>query len=66
MERHVLVLLNPYAGDKRARSILYHTLLPLFETAHIRHTVVEFHDLLPLRHSLIMNDDYSAFDNFYG
>lgn len=63
-EREVLILINPYAGEKRSRSLYNHVLVPLFNSAQIKQMVVEFHDNLPLRHSLIMND--ITFDKFYG
>ena len=62
--RHVLILLNPYAGEKKTRSIYNTHLVPLLATAQIKHTTIEFHENLNLKENLINNK--ICIEDFYG
>jgi hypothetical protein len=62
--RHVLILLNPFAGEKKTRSIYNTHLVPLLATAQIKHTTVEFHENLNLKENLLKNK--ICIENFYG
>jgi hypothetical protein len=54
-EKEVIILLNPYSGEKKTRFILNHTVAPILNTANIKHQVLEFHDRSPLGNMLISN-----------
>jgi hypothetical protein len=63
-EKEVLILLNPYSGEKKTRFILNHTVSPILNTAKIKHQVLEFHDRSVLANVLISNN--INFNDYYG
>jgi hypothetical protein len=66
-EKQVLVLLNPYSGEKKSRLIANHTVVPILKTAKIKHTVIEFHDRMPISDAFFYNKinikDFYGFNN---
>lgn len=62
--RQVLVLLNPYSGERKTRSIFNSFLNPLFKTARIKYKIIEFHDNLNLKDNLLKNN--ICFSDYYG
>lgn len=63
-KKQVLVLINPFSGDKKSRLILNHTVLPILNTAKIEFRLLEFHDKAPLTDLLIENK--IKFNDYYG
>jgi hypothetical protein len=37
--RVILIIINPYCGEKRSRSILFHQIMPILNRAYIRYDV---------------------------
>ena len=62
--RHVLVLLNPYAGERKTRAIFNGYVYPLFNTAKFTFQIIEFHDNINLKQTLVRNE--IQFSDFYG
>lgn len=64
IEKRVLILINPYAGEKRTRSILNFMVSPLMELASITTDIIEFHNDKPLRDQLYHKNINTV--NYYG
>ena len=67
--KNVLLLLNPYSGEKRTRYYFNHQILPMFNTAEMTYAILEFHDQAPLKDVLSYNkidlNDYYGLVRFY-
>ncbi|CAF0744424.1 unnamed protein product [Brachionus calyciflorus] len=62
--KKVLVLLNPYSGEKKTRSIFNFQISQYLISSYIEWDLIEFHDNQPLRDEI--KKMKISFDNYYG